>query len=176
MMAYTRTHGEARSVAVTKARAWCGTAVVPGLPPVQKAWELKAIQQRSKKSQSINLWGFHCPGRLRLGGNRVRSYLLVFATLTSQGMRHKPRSGSKPKPCVHAGLPRAPRPRAREKIPGRRRKVQVFREIIHLISTSIHAYMVAHTCADATALPGICMDILADILTVRIFFKTHGIM
>ena len=44
--------------------------------------------------ERVENWGLHCPGGFRLGGNRSRSYLLVFATMTLQSTRHGQLPGS----------------------------------------------------------------------------------
>ena len=55
-------------------------------------------------------------------GNGSRGHSPVFATLNSQSTCHGPRPGPTVVPSVHAGLLRAPQPRAREKPPGGRAK------------------------------------------------------
>jgi hypothetical protein len=79
-------------------------------------------------------------------GMAPRGYLPVFATLNPESTRHGARRWAKLEPCVHTGPLRAPRPRAREKTRGRKRKKCRSPQKVHLIhSNIIYTYLVPGT-------------------------------
>lgn len=111
---HTHIHAQKRGQSTSQREALDSRLLIVPQCTKLDVWKESVLQQQSKNKLKIKVLGLHCSGRLWLGRSISHSYLPAVATLKHQCTRHRPPPGSNLQPCVHAGLLRAPRPKALE--------------------------------------------------------------
>ena len=107
---------------------------------------LKCGGKRENSKFPKNVWGFHGPRSLSVVGNGSRSYLPLFATLNPRARATDLGQGPHLHRSVHAGLLRAPQPRARERPAGGRAKnSHVQKKSTRYVINSSNMYEVLYT-------------------------------